>query len=272
MHDLLSEPRGDAHLLTLNRPERRNALTPELARRLAAEIELHGERPEVRTILLTGAGGDFCAGLDLDWVAGLGEPPAVQDLQQGLADCQRAVLAIVRCPVPVVAIVRGLAAGYGLAFAVACDLRVGDPSARFVSGYARLGLVPGGGITFALPRLVGMGRALRLLMGGGTVDAGAACDIGLLDELAGDGLLDAAVDGLVADLSRSPGATLRTIKRLCRANELGTLEQVLSMEGALLVQSLQSEEFRGRLVEYTGRSLAAPAVAAPAVAPSTASP
>jgi enoyl-CoA hydratase/carnithine racemase len=267
MNELLSEPRGDAHLLTLNRPERRNALTPELARRLAAEIELQGERPEVRTILLAGAGGDFCAGLDLDWVAGLGEQPAVQGLQQGLADCQRAVLAIVRCPVPVVAVVQGLAGGYGLAFAVACDLRVGDPTARFVSGYARLGLVPGGGITFALPRLVGMGRALRLLLGGGTVGAATACEIGLLDELAGEGLLDAAVDGLVADLSRSPGPTLRTIKRLCRANELGTLEQVLSMEGALLVQSLHSDEFRDRLVEYTGRSLAVRADA-----PSTTSP
>ena len=96
MAELISQPDGPIHRLTLNRPNRRNALTPALARTLAQEIEQVEEAGHARVILLSGAGGHFCAGLDLRWLDSLGETPPVSDLQHGLSDFQSAVIAVVR--------------------------------------------------------------------------------------------------------------------------------------------------------------------------------
>src|SRR5438046_2086535 len=106
MAELMSQSDGAIHRLILNRPARRNALIPGIARALATEIEQIEEAGEARVIRLSGAGGHFCAGLDLHWLDSLGETPPIADLQHGLADFQSAVLAIVRCPIPVLAIVQ----------------------------------------------------------------------------------------------------------------------------------------------------------------------
>src|SRR6478735_6779548 len=172
--ELLSRTDGPIHRLTINRPARRNALTPTLARALAEaldEVEVSGE---AELVVLRGAGGHFAAGLDLHWLRGLGDIPAIAELQHGLADFQAAILAVVRCPVPVLAVVEGTAAGFGLDLALACDLRVASRDASFTSAFARMGMIPDGGSTFTLPRLVGIGPALRLLLAGETVDAARA--------------------------------------------------------------------------------------------------
>jgi len=164
MDELISRSEGPTHRLTLSRPSRRNALTPGLARQLAQTIDQIEEAGEARLILLDGAGGHFCAGLDLQWLQSLGESPSVTELQHGLSDFQSAVIAIVRCPIPVIAVVQGTAAGFGFDLALACDMRLAGTSASFTSAFARMGLVPDGGSTFTLPRLVGIGRAMRVLM------------------------------------------------------------------------------------------------------------
>ena len=120
MAELMSDRNGPIHRLSLNRPARRNALTPDIARALAQEIEQIEEAGEARVILLTGTGGHFCAGLDLRWLDSLGESPSVADLQHGLSDFQSAVIAIVRSPIPVLAVVQGTAAGFGFDLALAC--------------------------------------------------------------------------------------------------------------------------------------------------------
>src|SRR5262249_61906055 len=127
------------------------------------------EANDAELVILAGAGGHFCAGLDLQWLQSLGNTPTTSDLQRGLGDFQAAVLAIVRCPVPVIAVVQGTAAGFGFDLAVACDLRIAGQGATFTSAFARMGLVPDGGSTFTLPRLIGPGPALRLLLAGGPV-------------------------------------------------------------------------------------------------------
>jgi 2-(1,2-epoxy-1,2-dihydrophenyl)acetyl-CoA isomerase len=130
MAELMSLPDGPVHRLVLNRPARRNALTPEIARGLAQEIEQIEETGQARVILLSGAGGHFCAGLDLRWLESLGATPPIADLQRGLSDFQSAVIAIVRCPIPVLAVVQGTAAGFGFDLSLACDMRLAGTSLR----------------------------------------------------------------------------------------------------------------------------------------------
>jgi enoyl-CoA hydratase/carnithine racemase len=249
--ELLSQASGPIHRLVLNRPNRRNALTPALARRLAHEIEQVEEAGEARVFLLSGAGGHFCAGLDLHWLASLQQAPSVSDLQHGLSDFQSAIIAIVRCPIPVLAVVQGTAAGFGFDLALACDMRLASSTASFTSAFSRVGLVPDGGSTFTLPRLVGVGRALRVLMTSQTLDAANAFSIGLVEEVIDDSSLDHGVHRIVGELLASADSSIRAIKRLSRAPEVGALEQALSSEGAVQLQALQSPEFLLRLEAFT---------------------
>jgi 2-(1,2-epoxy-1,2-dihydrophenyl)acetyl-CoA isomerase len=251
--ELLSHPDGAVRHLTINRPARRNALTPGLARAIADGLDLVEEEGLAELVVLRGAGGHFSAGLDLHWLRGLGETPAIADLQRGLADFQAAVLAVVRCPVPVLAVVEGTVAGFGLDLALACDLRLASSTATFTSAFARMGLVPDGGSTFTLPRLVGIGPAMRLLLAGETIDASRAQAIGLVDEVVAGADLDGEVAALADRLTAGATTSVRAIKRLVRSQEVGALEQVLATEGAAQVQALQGPEFRRRLEAFAAR-------------------
>jgi enoyl-CoA hydratase/carnithine racemase len=251
--DLLSHAEDAIHRLTINRPARRNALIPGLARAIAAQLDLVAEAGQAELVVLRGAGGHFCAGLDLHWLRGLGVQPAVAELQRGLADFQGAVLAVVRCPVPVLAVVEGTAAGFGLDLALACDLRLASTDASFTSAFARMGLVPDGGSTFTLPRLVGIGPALRLLLAGETIDAARAQAIGLVDEVVDRAALETEIDTLAGRLTAGASSSVRAIKRLVRAPEIGALEQVLSAEGAAQLHALQGPEFHRRLEAFAAR-------------------
>ena len=205
-------------------------------------------------ILLSGARGHFSAGLDLHWLSSLGQAPGIAELQRGLSDFQSAVIAIVRCPIPVLAIVQGTAAGFGFDLALACDMRLAGSSATFTSAFARMGLVPDGGSTFTLPRLVGVGRALRVLMTNQTLDAAGALSIGLVEEVIEDSALEDGVLRIVGELLASADSSIRAIKRLCRAPEVGALEQALSTEGAAQLQALQSPDFLLRMEAFTVRA------------------
>ncbi len=204
-------------------------------------------------VILSGAGGHFCAGLDLAWLQSLGGAESVHDLQRGLGDFQSAILAIVRCPVPVIAVMQGAAAGFGLDLAVACDMRIAGASATFTSAFARMGLVPDGGSTFTLPRLLGPGPALRMLMAGETLDAPRALAIGLVDEVVDEASLDLEVKSVIDQLFSGAPSSIRAIKRLVRAGELGALEQALATEGAAQLQALQGPEFRRRMERFLAR-------------------
>jgi 2-(1,2-epoxy-1,2-dihydrophenyl)acetyl-CoA isomerase len=254
--ELSSEFDGSIHRLVLNRPARRNALTPDLARALAQEIEQIEEAGDARVILLSGAGGHFCAGLDLRWLDSLGTEPSIADLQRGLSDFQSAIIAVVRSPIPVLAVVQGTVAGFGFDLALACDMRLAGSSATFTSAFARMGLVPDGGSTFTLPRLVGVGRALRVLMTDQSIDAPAALSIGMVEEVFDDRELDAGVARVTGALISGAHSSVRAIKRLSRAQEVGALEQALSTEGAAQLQALQSAEFRARLQAFTAKAMA----------------
>lgn len=251
--ELLSQANGQIHRLTLNRPARRNALTPDLAAAIARELDLIEEGGSAQVVVLGGAGGHFCAGLDLHWLRSLGAVPSAAELQRGLASFQSAVLAIVRCPLPVIAEIRGTAAGFGLDLALACDMRFAEAGATLTSAFSRMGLVPDGGSTFTLPRLTGPGHALRFLLTGEAVSGERACALGLVDEVQQGGDLEAAVMATVQAIAAAAPASVRAVKRLVRAHELGALEQALASEGAAQIQALQSPEFRRRLEAFAAR-------------------
>jgi enoyl-CoA hydratase/carnithine racemase len=251
--ELLSREEGPVHRLTLNRPARRNALTPDLAGEIARELDLIEERGAAQVVVLAGAGGHFCAGLDLHGLRSLGPVPSSADLQRGLSLFQSAVLAIVRCPLPVVAEIRGSAAGFGLDLALACDMRLAESGATFTSAFARMGLVPDGGSSFTIPRLTGLGHALRFLLAGETLSAARAAALGLVDEVKDEPEFDAAVAALTRGIVAAAPASVRTIKRLIRAQEVGALEQALASEGAAQIQALQSPEFHRRLEAFVSR-------------------
>ena len=158
-----------------------------------------------------------------------------------------------RCPIPVVAELRGTAAGFGLDLALACDMRIAEAGATFTSAFARMGLVPDGGSTFTLPRLLGLGHALRFLMAGETVSAARAATLGLVDEVRDEAEFDAAAAALAKAIADGVPSSIRSIKRLVRAQEVGALEQALASEGAAQIQALQSPEFQRRLEAFVSR-------------------
>lgn len=225
--------------LTLNRPARRNALTPALARRVAEEIERLAVEDECRAVVLRGAGGHFSSGLDLHWLQSLGAQPTISQLQHGLSDFQSAVLAVVRCPVPVVAVVEGTAAGFGLDLALACDIRVCGEGA---SAKARsIG-------SRRLLALVGHVVSVDLLRQRGTLDAQTLLDTGLVSDLVPAGAVLEAASGIAGTVaSRGPIATRLAKEAIWRGLEL-PLPQGLRFETDLTLL-LQTTKDRAEGVE-----------------------
>ena len=167
--------------LTLNRPAQRNALDPELRDALAAALDEAAADPEVRGIVLTGAGGAFCAGGDLARFEDLHDARAYRHVSHRLTDL---VASVERLEKPVVAAIDGVVTGAGLALALACDWRVGSPRARVLFREGRVGLVPTHGGLTRLVKHLGLARAKEVLLGGEDLDAAGAHAAGLLTELA----------------------------------------------------------------------------------------
>jgi 2-(1,2-epoxy-1,2-dihydrophenyl)acetyl-CoA isomerase len=166
--------------LTLNRPERRNALDVALITALARRLAAAGEERAVRCVVLTGAGGAFCAGADLKEVMTGAQDADAGDVMERAYN--PAIRAIRRMPKPVIAAVDGVATGYGASLALAADIRLASERARFALIFARVGLTLDGGASWFLPRLVGL-RAYELALTGDLIDAAEAYRIGLVNHV-----------------------------------------------------------------------------------------
>src|SRR5436190_1088197 len=173
---ILVEKLAGYRRIALNRPERLNALTVDMAAALAAALDDAVADKTCRAILLTGAGRGFCAGQDLNEI--IGASPA--DLDRLLAHYHPLILKIRTLPIPVVCAVNGVAAGAGANLALACDILVAARSASFVQAFARIGLVPDCGGTWFLPRLVGTARARALALLAEPLSAETAAEWGLV--------------------------------------------------------------------------------------------
>jgi enoyl-CoA hydratase len=209
---IVERPRDGIALVSMNRPEKLNALDTRLWEELPAAVEALGEDADTRVIVLTGAGRGFCAGADLSAIADLPSQavPGFMHYQERAAN---AIVRIQQVPKPTIAAVNGPAAGGGLAIALACDIRIAAPEARFNVAFVRLGLSGCDvGVSWLLPRVVGLGRASELMLTGRLIEAEEAERIGLVNAIADtDGLLDAAYDK-AAEIARNSPFGLRLTK------------------------------------------------------------
>jgi enoyl-CoA hydratase/carnithine racemase len=211
LSDLLYDVRDRVATITLNRPAQRNAFTIDMVDAWADRLREAQADPDVHVIVVTGAAGAFCSGIDLSW---LEEDHAPIDRKRTLAEhVHRVPLELENVDKPVIASMNGVAVGAGLDMALMCDLRLAARSARMAESYVKVGLVPGDGGCFLLPRLIGLPRALELLLTGDMVDAERAAELGMINSVHDDDQLDAAVADLAARLAAGPPIALRMIKR-----------------------------------------------------------
>jgi len=241
MSDLNVDDRGAVRWLVIDRPESRNGLTSELVYALGAAIR---EVPaEIRTIVLAGANGAFCSGLDLKDAMRRGLQPGPQvekDLREGFHGLIRALHDSER---PTIAVVDGAAAGFGCDLALACDLRVVSERAKFGEIFVKRGLMPDGGGTWALPRIIGLGRALELLFTGDTVGGEDAVRIGLANKFFPAAEIDMRANELAARIAAGPPLVHKLTKRAVYASLDGDLAAALEREATGQLQLLGSRDF-----------------------------
>ena len=217
------ETSGQIATVTLDRPEAMNALSAELREAVTRAFRELAETDDVRVAILTGAGRAFCAGLDLKELgAGGGQPDAFSDAEM--------IVAVREFPWPVIAAVNGFAITGGFELALACDFIVASSEARFADTHARVGILPGWGLSQKLPRLIGMGRAKELAFTGNYLTAEQALDWGLANRVtAPDELLDTC-RALAADMLSCDPGSLRGYKRVIDAGFALPYGEALALE------------------------------------------
>lgn len=215
--------------VTLNRPHRKNAVTGDMWAQLAETFRSLSADADIRCVVITGAGGEFCSGADLAAREGSGRPVHQLAAMRSVND---AALALHRMPQPTIAKVRGVAVGAGCNMALGCDLVVASENARFSEIFAKRGLSVDFGGTWLLPRRVGLHRAKELALFGDIISAGDASEMGLVNRVLPDSELDAFVDGWARRLAAGPPIALALTKRMLNNAMNVTMEEALDDEGA----------------------------------------
>ncbi|MCU1330232.1 MAG: Enoyl-CoA hydratase/isomerase [Bryobacterales bacterium] len=227
--------------ITLNRPEKRNAWTLTMAREATCWMRLAEASADVRVVLLTGAGGGFCAGADLSLLTSVLDG----DVTAQEAGSRRAPLPSISKPV--IAAVDGPAVGLGLALAIHADIRVATEGARFGTAFAQRGLVAEFGLAWMLPRLVGLSHAADLLLTARLIDAGEAHRMGLVNRLMPTESFHEFAARLAADVS--PRST-RIIKAQLAEAQTQTLDEAFATAEREMLASLTCDDFREGVAHF----------------------
>ncbi|MGD0192776.1 MAG: enoyl-CoA hydratase-related protein [Rhizomicrobium sp.] len=236
---LLIEKSGAIEHVTLNRPERLNALNQPLADAMLAYFESRRRVTDVRVILVSGAGRGFCSGADLK--AG-GQPDRLQDGPNGDWVLRDTLLAMRACPQPVVALVHGAAAGGGLAIALAADIIVAGETAAFHPAFIKIGLSGSElGVSWRLQRMMGLSRAREMLLTGRPMNASDALTSGLVSKIVPDADLHAYGRGLAEDMLKAAPDALRVSKRTFDATlEIPNFAMALELEERGQIQMIRA--------------------------------
>lgn len=245
MSDLLLEKRESVAVLTLNRPERLNALTPQMSRiDLPAMLEVVNRDDEIRALVITGAQRGFCSGADMGGIEGaLG---GQLDLPRNVAmqPLGYYIYLLTSLEKPTIAAINGVAAGGGFSLALACDFRVMSRNAKLVTAFLRIGLGPDAGMSYFLPRLVGFSRALEILLLRESLDADEAEKLGLVNMIVPPDALLATSLEMAQRLADAPPIAVALTKRTLFPSLFNDLRTQLSLESLHQKVCSQTEDFK----------------------------
>ncbi|SEP85773.1 enoyl-CoA hydratase [Lentzea xinjiangensis] len=242
MGEVLLEHNDSVAVITINDPDRRNALTVDLSQELADKVA-QAER-EANALIITGAPPAFCAGADLTQLG--------SSTDDGLRKIYRGFLAVANATIPTIAAVNGAAVGAGLNLALAADVRVAGPKARFDARFLQLGIHPGGGMTWMLQRLTNPQTATAMTLFGEVLDADEALRTGLVHATAEDPLVKAR--DMARAAAEAPAELVRTIKATMRVTDvLHDHAEAVETELRPQVASIDTPEFAARLAAMKAR-------------------
>jgi 2-(1,2-epoxy-1,2-dihydrophenyl)acetyl-CoA isomerase len=249
---ILAEQSEGILRLTLNRPEKRNAINDTMMEELIDAVDAAGRDEAVRVIVIAGAGGNFCGGADIvARNAPDGKRPRAGSIQRRLpSQAHRLIPLIATVQTPVVCAVQGWAAGIGLALALAADVTVASEDARFWAPFAERGFTPDSGMTWLLPRRIGEVRARQMLMLGRVVSGPEAVDWQLINSCVPAVELALAVDTVAKQLARSATVAVGLTKWLLASGQSASLEESLRNEAFGLELSSRSEDFREGMTAF----------------------
>jgi 2-(1,2-epoxy-1,2-dihydrophenyl)acetyl-CoA isomerase len=244
MASVLVSVEAGVETITLNRPAKLNALNPEMHQLLRAALERATSQPEIRAVLLTGAGRGFCTGQDLaERDVSVGAAPI--DLSVSLGSHYNPLVRRLRAlPKPVICAVNGVAAGAGANIALACDIVIAARSAGFIQAFSKLGLVPDAGGSYFLPRLVGTARAMGLALLAEKLDAEQAAQWGLIWKVVDDDQLASVAHALAHRLASGPTKGYGLLKKAIYASTGNSLEAQLDLERDLQREAGYSDDYR----------------------------
>ncbi len=252
---LLVEKQGQVDWVTMNRPERLNALNPTMVEELLDYFQSLYFDHDVRIVVLRGAGTAYCAGLDLKH---RGESNAATGVGAGLVSQRRIseiVMRMRRCPQPIISLVHGPACGGGFAFALASDIRIAGQSARMNAAFIRIGLSACDiGVSYFLPRLVGTSVASELMLTGRFIHAERSLRVGLVSEVVPDDKLAEAAAPYIEEMLTTTPLGLRLTKECLNISvDAGSLEAAIAMEDRNQILAAQSSDFREGISAFLGK-------------------
>ncbi len=246
--NVIYERTGAVVTLTMNRPERRNALHPTLDRDLREAFADVSDDDSVRAVVLTGAGAGFCAGADLSI---LKQGPTPEELYDHLTTRYLPLIEQIRsCPKPVLAAINGMAAGAGMALALACDLRVMAEDAAMIMAFSQIGFVPDSGASYFLVRQVGYARAFELAAEAKPLRATHCTDLGLANRVAATDTVVEETAEWATHLAQRPTVALALTKEALQFAEDQALKETIEFESELQMNALQTRDHREGLTAF----------------------
>jgi 2-(1,2-epoxy-1,2-dihydrophenyl)acetyl-CoA isomerase len=231
-------------VVTLNRPEVMNAFSDTMREDLLSSVQEAESSPEVRCVVITGAGRAFCAGGDIASMAELQDKGDTSVIERRMTLGSQIIHCLRTMPKPVIAAINGAAAGAGMNLALACDMRLAARSARFSESFVKIGLVPDWGGTYLLTQTVGTGKALELMMSGDRIDAEEALRLCLLNCVFPDETFREEALRIAQQFASGPSETLAHIKRAVYFGATGTLAETFDYEAQAQKQVFLSNDAR----------------------------
>lgn len=246
MSEVLIDDRGHVRWIVLNRPEVMNAITGQMLGELNEAFKEADDNPDVRVVVLTGAGRAFCSGLDLKQAAageGIGGAGLASAGARHYSTREICTVTLQRMDTPVLGVINGPAAGYGLDLALGCDMRLMSDSAVLMPGFARMGVIPESGGTWYLPRLLGWAKACEISMLGDPLDAEAAAGYGLINKAVPADELEATATEWSEKIAGNAPLAITEMKRLFRHGQTQDFESHSHHVLMSILNLFKSEDF-----------------------------